>query len=211
MLIVLSCILVVASAAPNSYYYNSRHPQYQQTQRYQIPSYIPAAPAAPVAPVVPVVAPAIRTAPVAVPVASDFGLGSLSSLASIDFSSITSFSSLMALLPKIWPALDKASKSLEGLSNDLPAALSQIPPEIKADVEKVIVTIGEVCDRVTEESNPTDFSYYSKEGIIASCRVIKKTGNDIVLGFDDPSALQNLVAKVLKMTKMLQGSSYLFE
>lgn len=217
--IALSCLLVVASATPNSYYYNSRFPQYQQ-------QYAAAPVAAPqqyaYQPIAPVAAPVVKAAPVVVPAASDFGLGSLSQLAGTDFSSLSSslsslanmdFSSLSALksmLPDPVTSLAKASKSLDDLSRGLPTALANIDPAVKADVGKVNVIIAEVCDKMLAEATPSEFSYYSPEGIKASCDFITKTANDILLGLDDPSIIQSYVDKVQKLTRSLQAQAAIY-
>ena len=201
--------MVVASASPKSYYYNSRFPQYQQQPRYQQqPQYgYPAPQQAVYQPVAPVAAPLVKAAPVALPVASDFGLGSLSSLASMDFSSL---SSLMALLPQAGTSLAKASKSLDDLTLGLPAVLANMSPETKADVGKINVIIAEVCNRIEAEATPSGFSYYSKGGIKSTCDFINKISNDILLSLDDPSIVQSYVDKVQKLTRSLQAQASIY-
>jgi len=185
--VALSCLLVVASASANSYYYNSAFPRY---------GYQPAAPVA--APIRQVAAPAA----VAAPVTGDFGFGDLSSL-----------SSLMSFLPSPKAgaaALDKASKSLDNLSRGLPTALANLDPSIKADIEKVNVIIAEVCTKMMAEATPSEFSYYSPEGITASCRVINKFANDILLSLDDPSIIQSYVDKLQNMSRSLQALAAIY-
>lgn len=234
-IIALSCILVVASAVPNSYYYKSRYPAQQKKYGYRVSSPVQSA----VAPVAPVAAPVVKAAPVAVPVDSDFGLDefdldgfgleSLSKLASMDFSSLaslmdfsslasltSSLTSLKAFLPSIsmdqaGTYLAKASKKLDDLNNGLPSVLANIDPAIKHDIGKVNVIIAEVCNKITAEaSSPSTLSYYSPEGIQASCRAINNFANQLVLGLDDPSIVQSYVAKVQNLTKMLQAQAKIY-
>jgi hypothetical protein len=208
--VALSCLLVVASASADSYYYNSAYPKYQRKYGYK-----------PVA--APVAAPAVKAVQVAEkvadPVASEFGFGDLSSLSSlgalagIDFSSLGSLTSLMSFLPSAKSALaglDKASDSLDNLSRGLPSALAQLDPAVKADIAKVNVIIAEVCNKIMAEATPSTFSYYSPEGIKATCNVINKTANDIVLGLDDPSIIQSYVDKVQGLTRSLQAQAAIY-
>lgn len=226
--IALSCLLVVASASANSYYYNSRFPQYQQQYGYKAAAPVAAPQQQAYQPIAPVAAPVVKAAPVVVPDVSEFGLGSLSQLAGTDFSfsslsgSLSTLTSLMAsmdfssltalksMLPNPVTSLAKASKKLDDLSRGLPSALANIDPAVKADVAKVNVIIAEVCDKMLAEATPSEFTYYSPEGIKASCDFITATANDILQGLDDPSIIQSYVDKVQKLTRSLQAQAAIY-
>ena len=111
----------------------------------------------------------------------------------------------MKMLPDPGTSLAKASASLDDLAKGLPTALSNLDPSVKADIGKVNIIISEVCDKMMATAKPSTFSYYSPEGIKASCDFINKTAADLLLGLDDPSIIQSYIDKVQKMTRSLQA------
>jgi len=192
--IVLSCLLVSASASPYGYYYNNQYPQYQK-QVYQ-PSYKPlyktAQAAAPVAPVA----------------ATGFDLESLVNLAN---QATTGFNldSLTNLIPMGSTNLAKASASLNNLMKGLPAALANMDPAMKADIGKVNWLIADVCNKIVAEARPADatFSYYSTTGLSAACERINTVTQEVARIFEDPSVTQTYVDKLQKMTGALQAQA----
>merc|ERR1711981_46553 len=105
---------------------------------------------------------------------------------------------LQALLPQLkellpenpGTSLAKASATLDELSAQLPQALANVDPEIKADFGKVNVIIADVCNKILEVATPSTFSYYTPAGIKATCEMINKTANMVSQGLEDPSVFQ---------------------
>ena len=154
---------------------------------------------APVAPVAPV-APAAPVAPVAPAASSGLGMLSLMKM----FSNGFSMESLMQLIPEGGAALAKATDTLNGVTPYLPTLLANVPPTVKNDIAGVNRIIAEVCNKLVNEVRPQTWTYYSNEGIQASCRYINEKANEVLLAFDDPSIVQNYVNKLNGLSNSLQ-------
>ena len=197
----MACGLVVVSASPQGYHYDSRHqghPSYQtQHPTYQQPqaSYHYAAPVAPAAPTYYTPARPAYSAPYvqAVPVAAP----------NFDLDALLRF--IQPFMPSAKQSLGKATNSLDKLMIGLPAALKHMDPALKADFGKVNVVIAEVCDKMVAEAKPYAQSYYTPEGIRTTCDFINKTANDILLGMDDPAIVQYYTNKLKEATTALQN------
>ena len=209
-LIVVASALVVSSALPQNPYINGlglyqssyfnrygldpfQNSYFNRQMAYQpakpgihSDSYSPAAVSrqAPVAPAVPVssvgpTAPAVPVAPVAASESSDFNM-----------------LSLMKLIPEFTPMLSellkKGTNILNTLMPKLPYLLKNAPPTLRSDIAAVNQIITEVCDKGMERTqNTRTWSYYSPEGIQATCRFINEKANEVLKAFDDPSIVDN--------------------
>ena len=120
------------------------------------------------------------------------------------FSNGFSMESLMQLIPEGGAALAKATDTLNGVTPYLPTLLANVPPTVKNDIAGVNRIIAEVCNKLVNEVRPQTWTYYSNEGIQASCRYINEKANEVLLAFDDPSIVQNYVNKLNGLSNSLQ-------
>ena len=230
-LIVVASALVVSSALPQNPYFNglglyqssylnrhgldlfqnsylNRQMAYQPAKPGIYPaSYSPAAvsrqaPVAPVAPAVPVssvgpTAPAVPVDPVAAPESSELNM-----------------LSLMKLIPEFTPMLSellkKGTNILNTLMPKLPYLLKNAPPTLRSDIAAVNQIIADVCDKVMERTqNTRTWSYYSPEGIQATCRFINEKANEVLTAFDDPSIVDNYLGHLNIFSGNLEQKSYI--
>ena len=111
---------------------------------------------------------------------------------------------LMQLIPEGSAALKKATDTLNGITPYLPTALANVPPTVKNDIYDVNRIIAEVCNKLVEEVRPQTWTYYSNEGIHATCRYINEKANEVLMAFDDPYIVQNYVNQLNGLSNSLQ-------
>ena len=111
---------------------------------------------------------------------------------------------LMQLIPEGRAALSKATDTLNRITPYLPTALANVPPTVKNDIADVNRIIAEVCNKLVNEVRPQTWTYYSNEGIKATCRYVNEKANEVLLAFDDPSIVQNYVNQLNGLSNSLQ-------
>jgi len=206
--IAVACVLAVASASPQW----GQYPQWGQQAAAPVQRWGQAAAAPVQAWGQPAAAPLVKAPAAVVPAApSNFDFGAVSGFdMSTLLSLITPLQSLLPQLKALLPenpgsSLAKASATLDELSAQLPQALANVDPEIKADFGKVNVIIAEVCNKMLEVASPSEFSYYTPAGINAACEMITKTANVVTEGLNDPAVFQGYTNKLQDFTRKLQS------
>ena len=119
---------------------------------------------------------------------------------------------LMNFIPMGSSALTQATSSLDLLMKGFPAVLKSIDPSIKADIKRVNSVIASVCDKIVSEASGSEstFSYYSSEGMKATCDSINKVSQGISQGLDDPAVTLQYVDKLKQSVKSVQDQVDVF-
>ena len=132
--------------------------------------------------------------------------GFLASFAGFDFNSIAQ------LINDPYSALAKSQGLLEDLNNGLPDALAKMDPSIKNDIKQVNQLILEICDKAVANSNAASTtSYYTPEGMEATCDFLHKHVPTVSRGMDDPAVITNLVQKLGEFGRLSKEMGDLLE
>ena len=136
------------------------------------------------------VAPAVAVDPVAAPESSELNM--------------------LSFNPMLSELLKEGTNILNTLMPKLPYLLKNAPPTLRSDIAAVNQIITEVCDKVMDRTqNTRTWSYYSPEGIQATCRFINEKANEVLKAFDDPSIVDNYLGHLNIFSGNLEQKSYI--
>ena len=206
----IACLLVLADVATSSQYYYqpaAYNPAGQNWgYQYKYPTPVASSPVVESARLVqPYTAPASYVSkPSTSYTSSNNGL--LTSFAGFDFNSIAQY------INDPYYALEKSQGLLEDLNNGLPDALAKMDPSIKNDIKQVNQIVLEICDKAVANSNAASTtSYYTPEGMRATCEFLNKHIPTVSRGLDDPAIITDLIQKLGEFGRLSKEMGDLLE
>ena len=110
-------------------------------------------------------------------------------------------------------ALNIASASLNSLAPQLPAALQSTNAFMKDNTVKVGRIIGQVCDQILREANPTGraFQYFTPESLKSTCDYIRKVSSDMIAGINNPAIYVGYIEKLNESIQKLNAAAPNFQ
>jgi len=130
------------------------------------------------------------------------------------FAGLGNLNTIMEYVNDPYYALEKSQELLEQLNEGLPDALAKMDPGMKNDIKQVNGLILEICDKAAanaaQKPKASFNSYYSAEGVKATCDFLHKHVPEVSRGLDEPEVISNLIAKLAEFGRLSKAMADLF-